>query len=651
MSNHSKLTLTVLALLTSALSVAEDLSTYEARREWLLRSQQSAELTKSGWFDLPKACARLWNNPKDPKAVQYITYILRHKSQTLFDFPGLALALGMFRNSFTPAQVDTIRTDLEKLALTARSPGKEGFMGHGTENHDLAMWCSAYLFAQWFPEARWCNGMTSEQLMAEMRKRIRIRFRRDYEMGYTEYLSTQYDVTVNVAVTLLYKFAQDAEVKAYARAYLLYKWSLLALNNFEGHVIAPYGRQNCQEDTEPKDLPAVAGTAYYNWLLWGWGPSTAKVSAEHFRMGGTQWTISTALLDVKPDEIFFTIARPPSVPFQALSSVPTFGTLEDGDTGVPHMMMRKIYRDRLFAIGTGNFRWVPGGHYADHDTVSFNIVWHTADRFRYLECDHPYWYSDGDDPVRNPDAWAKGSISPFQQTAHDKNTAIVLFNIPDRDPWPGKPTPEKWAWRDGHAENLIKRGQFRFPKSMDEVVERGGWIFLREGEVYIGVKSLKSYYIQRDLADHYMEGFNVVKSDWAQCGFVFEVGTQGDFGTFSAFQDKLLGNKLTVSWEKMQVAYTNSQGDTVKIQYRPGLEVAEDASLPRKWIDKGITGLAESVPVVTVNGRSEMSYRRWPVIDSKFVTLNGGVLKVSDGGRRITVDWSGDKPEIKSVGF
>ena len=89
----------------------------------------------------------------------------------------------------------------------------------------------------------------------------------------------------------------------------------------------------------------------------------------------------------------------------------------------------------------------------------------------------------------------------------------------------------------------------------------------------------------------------------------------------------------------------------MKLPDRPGLAVAEEASLPRKWIDKGITGLAESVPVVTVNGQSEMSYQKWPLIDSQFVTLNGSVLQISEGGRRITVDWSGDNPEIKSVGF
>jgi hypothetical protein len=310
------------------------------------------------------------------------------------------------------------------------------------------------------------------------------------------------------------------------------------------------------------------------------------------------------------------------------------------------MMMRKVYRDRLFAIGTGNFRWVPGGDYADHDAVSFNIVWSSADRFRYLECNHPYWYSDGELPERHPDAWSKGSISPFQQTAHHENTAIVLYNIPDKDPWPGKPSPDKWAWRDGHAEKLLARGQFRYPKSVDETVEKSGWIFLREGKVYIAAKPLRDYYIQTNVAHKDMEGFNVVKSDFNRCGFVFEVGMETDFGSFSSFQDRVVRNPLKVDWEKMTVSYTNSKKDILEIQYQSGLPEAAENPVPEHWAKHGIKGMAESVPVVTVNGKKDPPYRDWPVIGSPWINLKNGVLEINDGKARIVVDWRGELPVI-----
>jgi hypothetical protein len=338
--------------------------------------------------------------------------------------------------------------------------------------------------------------MTSAQLMADMKGRLRKTFRSVYQKGYAEFLSSNYDVVLTVPVAILHKFAEDSEVRNMAEGYLLYKWSLAALNNFDGHVIAPYARQNYQQETEPRDVPPA--TPVLNWLLWGWGPATRKVGLDLFKLNGTQWTVSAALLNMPLDDIFNQLAGNSLAPFEHVSSASTFGV---NGTGVPHMMMRKVYRDRLFAIGTGNFRWVPGGDYADQDAVSFNIVWSSADRFRYLECNQPYWTSDGETPDRHPDSWEKGSISPFQQTAHHENTAIVLYNIPEKDPWPGAPSPSKWAWRDGHAEKLLARGQFRYPKSVDETVEKGGWIFLREGQVYIAAKPLRDYYIQTNLTN------------------------------------------------------------------------------------------------------------------------------------------------------
>ena len=478
-----------------------------------------------------------------------------------------------------------------------------------------------------------------------MKDRMQRTFRNVYEKGYTEYLSTTYEAVMNIPVMILYKYAGNQEVKDLAEAYLLYKYSLSALNNFEGHIIAPYSRSNRQPDNEPTGIPP--GTAIFNWLLWGWGPNTLNINAEHFKIDATQWAVSAALLDIKPDDIFFKLAGHSICPFQHLSSASTFGTY---GTGVPHMMMRKVYRDKLYSIGTGNFRWVPGGDYADHDGVSFNIVWHSTDKFNYIECNHPYWYSDGDQPTRHPDAWSKGSVSPFQQIAHDRNTAIVLYNIPEKDPWRETPNADKWSWRDANAENLIKRGQFRFPKSMDEIVEKDGWIVLREGEVYIGVKPLKDYSIQSDLTGE-MEFFNMVKSDFAQCGFVFEAGTASESGSFNVFIEKLIKNKLIVDWKSMNVSYTSSQNNKLEIQYKTGLMVVKEDPIPEHWVRQGHKGMAESVPTVMVNGKPDPSYREWSMIASPNINLVNNVLEIKDNNKSIIVDWQGEKPVLKRTGI
>ncbi|MDR2138946.1 MAG: hypothetical protein LBP50_05310, partial [Tannerella sp.] len=291
----------VLALF-SVIGQAQDFSTHENRKQWLLRELAQVEVLESGKHGIPKALARLHNNPRDAGAVMYLTHVLDNRNQCMFDFPGIAYALCRFWDSFSPAQRDKFRRDLERLAKEDKKDG-EGFLGHGTENHATIMWAGGYLFAQLFPDAKWANGMNSRQLMAELKERMRKTFKNYYDHGYTEYLSTTYELAMNYPVEILLEFAEDPEMKAIAEAFMLYKWSLISLNVFEGTTLAPYGRMNTQQDHAP-DEPYVAGTSYYNWLLFGWGPATSSVRCAHYLAPASDATFSiyTALSGIIPDE-------------------------------------------------------------------------------------------------------------------------------------------------------------------------------------------------------------------------------------------------------------------------------------------------------------------------------------------------------------
>jgi len=620
--------LVILILNCPFLLIAQDVDTFNGRKQWLLKGLKDVELKGSGKYGLPKACARLWSNPNDTIATAYITNSLHSKGQTMFDFPGVALALGKYRNSFTPEQISIIKADLERLAKNNNKNG-EGFLSHGTENQATMMWASGYLFAQYFPDAKWANGMTSARLMAEMKERLRKTFRNVYEKGYAEYLSTTYEVVVNFPVAILGEFAEDREIKELSEAFLLYKWSLQALNNFEGHMIAPYARMTRQEDYQPTD-PNVTGTLYQHWLYWGWGKHTGSVQINNFkRYPEASYTIYSALSNLAPESLFDDLANNRTEPVSFRTSASTFGKF---GSGIPHMMMRNAYRSKQYAIGTGNFRWVSGGDYADHDTNAFNIIWESQDRFNYINCFHPYWYSD-DNKNRTPETWYRGSISPFMQTAHHENTAIVLFDIPQQDPWPDKPTPVKWAWRDGHSDELIKRGMVRYPASMDEITEKGGWVFLREEKTYIGIKPLKDYYIQNKITGSGLEGFTVLKSDFAKTGFIFEVGTESEYADFTQFQTKLLQSKISINWKSMDLTYLNSKGNKIRIQYHAELPTDAD-------------GLANSVPNVWINDKAEVSYQQWPMIESPNVHMNNRVLTIKNGTSQIKVDWNNQFPSI-----
>ena len=625
-----------------------DYSTYQARRAAVVEAMKDHVPRGSGKHGLPRAIAKLQLDPNDAAALEYIVSTTDPRMQTMFDFPGLALALCRYWDNFSPEQRKTLQTVLEGLAKGDKRDG-EGFLGHGTENHALISWAPGVLFCELFPDAQWANGMNSEQLKDHLKEWIRKTFKNYYERSYTEYLSTTYETVLLLPIEILYQYVKDPEIRDMAEAFLLYHWSLLALNTFDGEVIAPFGRMNTQQDhlhaPRSHSWNELAAFSYYTWVLFGWGQATNNIRlSDYLDFNESSFGIYAAMSETIPNDFLFELAADKQ-PVTVHTSASTFGIY---GAGVPNMMLRKIYRTGQYAIGTGNFRWVPGGDYADHDTCGFCITWNSNRQFNYINCTHPYWYSEGDDISRTAECWDHGSVSPFMQTAQHENTAIVLFDIPDADPWPGKPSEQKWAWRNRRADDLIKRGMFRFPKTMNYwPADESGWLFLREGKTYIAVKPLKSFYLQNQSRDVSLIGFNVIKSDHAKTGFIFEVGTEEEYRDIGNFRKQIAANKVDVDWDTMTVEYTNSRGGTIRVKYVPGLPIVLVADKPPHWTTHlKVDGIAESIPEVTINGEPEMSVADWPLIGSPMINMKGGILNIDDGKTKINVDWTGDLPKI-----
>lgn len=96
----------------------------------------------------------------------------------------------------------------------------------------------------------------------------------------------------------------------------------------------------------------------------------------------------------------------------------------------------------------------------------------------------------------------------------------------------------------------------------------------------------------------------------------------------------------------MIVSYVNYRKDKLEIQLLPGLPIAPAASLPSHLVSKGIKGLAESVPIVRINGKQETPYQDWPMIESPFINMDNSILKIDDGKIKIAVAWQGNIPVI-----
>lgn len=505
---------------------------------------------------------------------------------------------------------------------------------NGTENHRLMTWTSAYLFAQAFPgQGPWdwdgnvAGTDTAQEVQDQALARItEVGKRRYANGGNSEMLSPIYEIFHFIPILNLYQFAADPDSSAVGEAFLLLHSANLALHSFEGHLLAPWSRQGTQRNRGSVSdsqavlwyyfgLPAIdrlfeSNTAYLGHLA----ASTDVEFPNDWTWPYREWRM--------PETVQYIATEKFPRPYTTFSNQPFFQHSPARQT------MRINYVDNEFAVGSGNVRHSPSAFYLDD--AKFEIVYTSPeDSFNYIQAFHPYWRSDAWETGDFERAWT-GPTSPFMQLAQHEDTVIALFGIPQDDPYAGI---GQWQnERDGVApqsdENdptMEQVGATRFPKEIDEWLQDGDWFFLREDDVFIGIKVLKpgATVNTTGLAD-----FNQILSEEAETGFVYEVGTAAEFGTFAAFQVQLKSNPLVVDFSSMEVTYTNTSGDVLFIRYN-----AETA------------GLDSSVPEVSVNG-TFYDWENWPAIESPWVTLANSVLTIESENETIVSDWSGQVPVI-----
>lgn len=122
----NKIICILFVMICSSSLYAQNLSTYEDRRKAIIYSLKDVNLLQRGKHGLSKAIARLESNPHDEAALTYISNVLEHRHQSMFAFPGMALALCRYWDSFNEEQLKQIQSQLERLAKADKVDG-QGF--------------------------------------------------------------------------------------------------------------------------------------------------------------------------------------------------------------------------------------------------------------------------------------------------------------------------------------------------------------------------------------------------------------------------------------------------------------------------------------------------------------------------------------------
>jgi hypothetical protein len=617
----------LVASLLPGMATAQDWSTQEARAAWLIGQYEGESIGLNAKFGAATALARLALNPDDAYVIDRISRYYDNVSEGTngqqFSYPGVAWVLGKYWDKFTPAQRDHLKDKLK---------GFNDLLGHGTENHAIMKCVAAYLFAQYWPnETGWVRGtMTSAEVGATARGRLLAVISSLYDKSYEENLSHNYAPVHLFPYYALYDCATDPEIKAAADAALHFHVTNLAANHFEGVTIPPANRDyptSIMNTHAPGTTPGKPNTCWIHWFYWAdamnWNPA-GKTGGDGNYVG------YAALSSWRPPAAIGSLARGETAPYKLTASAPSFGHagISPGlwGTGMPGECVRYVYRDKLYAMGSGFFQYYPDEYYVDY--TAFRAIYKSPDRFNFIECYHPYWRS-------NDRTW-RGLNSPFMQIAQHKSAAIHIFNIPIADSWVGRGRNTKdWeATRNEHSNNLIQEALVRYPKAIDQKTEADGWIFLREGDVYIAIRPLKAYTID---ASYSQAGeFDVVISPGAKNAVIFDVATSEEFDTFKAFQTAVSANPLTVDWDQLSVEYTSVMGDTLTATWNP----------PKYDVPKGERVLVR--PDIKVNGTvvpiDSDFINGTAVIKSPSVSLVDRVLRLQTPAGELVVDWRGEVP-------
>jgi hypothetical protein len=583
-------------------------SSIDAHRQKVLEWSRSAGFRdglKYGPYGILAATAR--DGCGAPERARYmvdlghmgLTDISKPVHYEMFSLPPLVRYLYMFGTCMSAVQ--------KKELIDGLTAQRRPFFSHGTMNHMILQETSWYLLAQYFPDAVWTDWeekrWTSPQLMAELKDILQRRHWRSFQSGMNEMLSPTYAFTDLYPILNLVDFAKDNEVAQQAADEAALEVSILKDSSFHGVILPPLTRHNVDQSNAPllKDWPVNAPIAQQ--VLWYYlGEPLIGLNDVANRVREPVYLIMLALSSWTPPPEVWSM---PHENYELRMCTPDFAKWDSptfpiayGDTWV----------GRDYALATGNFVFDPTG-YNDHNQ-SFAIVFRSQDRRNLIECQQPYWKSnDGEN------AWTTDFWSPFVKSwLLDKEHAVLLANIPEKDPWTKDWAPKMedrfWTTRDKHKDALVQLIQFRIPKAVDELVVEDRWIFVRKWTVYIALGSLAGAFekAQSGLPKIVDDDFMVFKIRRAETAVYVTVDDSG--GPFSEFQRKAKAAEPAYNADGPSV----SKGSTTVLFVAP----TPDPNHPKYW---------RALPEVRLQGVLQV-YKAAPVVDSPGLELSGGILQV-----------------------
>jgi hypothetical protein len=415
-----------------------------------------------------------------------------------------------------------------------------------TENHWCMYYSSLFLAAeQWpnLPGSEWYNGKSSDENRDEAKAYLIHWIKIATTIGQGEFDSPDYFPEYMIPMILLSQFAQDPEMKQRGTMMADYLFADFAAEHLAGQYIGGYSRIYQPQVYKP----LLSGASAYAYLYFNTGEPTQN-----------GWTLLPALSNYRLPEIIYDIATDRSQPYVHKERKRVRNVIRFGSEKNPPVY-KYTYMTKDYGLGS-----LQGGILQPIQQHTWGVRFTSGQPYTTIFGLHPYWSgmelgmffpeeiktmiadvvaSKG--TYNKEDKWT--SSSPYERTFQHKNTLIVLYDIA-----PGTTTE--------HIDGF-------FPKNLEQrVVDPSGWILCKAGETYIGWYPLqKSEWIEEE------EDWRL-RSHELQNGYVVEVRSQSEVGSFEAFQQKIRSHipKANLQPNAVAVDYTTLDGDKMAFAFPDG---------------------------------------------------------------------------------
>ena len=451
---------------------------------------------------------------------------------------------------------DAVWEDVKKLCLRFEYPHDRM-----SENHSLLFASAELLVAQTWPDATFAwDGKPSATHYSEALSFIRLWIDTLAERGFGEWDSDTYYSIDLASLYNLHDFARDAGVREASRMMIDLILADMAADTFRGNHASASGRTYAP----PRQDMGLSCARTLQYLLYGTGDTHANI--------GCMSAIFQATSSYRPPQCIVDIATDDA----DCVNKERHRTYHPGG-GEAHYTKRTPD----YMLSCTQCLRKPRGYTEQiwQATLSERAVVFSNHPGSPRETSRPgYWQGNGCLP------WA------FQ----NRNALVCLYQIdPDHD------LPFIHIW---------------FPKSeFDEVVERGGWVFARKRDGYLGLKPLEAY---QWTTDGQWAG-KEIRSPGCRNGVVCEAGKASDYPSFDAFCRDLLDNKITWNRAKTAATYSSSKAGRIEVEWqKPPLVDGAEADLVYKRMDS---------PYTQAEPRSK-------------------VYRISKAGETLILDFSGTTP-------